>query len=94
MQLQTQELNDVDNELRETLEARDQIERSIRNVTAEPFLRRDENENTLAMRITDLRHKLKEKDKEAQKQKELETSLLAQLQERTADVARLEGETN
>ena len=84
----------MDNELRETLEARDQIERSIRNVTAEPFLRRDENENTLAMRITDLRHKLKEKDKEAQKQKELETSLLAQLQERTADVARLEGETN
>lgn len=51
LQLQTQELNDLQQELRDTLEARDQIERSIRNVTAEPFLKKKEEGNTIAFRI-------------------------------------------
>ena len=36
------------------MEARDQIERSIRNVTAEPFLRNKDDGNTVAYRIQEL----------------------------------------
>ena len=50
LQLQTQEVSDIQRELEDTLEARDQIERSIKNVTAEPFLRKDEG-NSVAVRI-------------------------------------------
>ena len=40
-------------DLEDTMEARDNIERSIRNVTAEPFLRKDEGDS-IAVRIQDL----------------------------------------
>lgn len=49
LQLQTQEVTDIKRELDDAIEARDNIERSIRNVTAEPFLRRDEG-NSVAVR--------------------------------------------
>jgi predicted nucleic acid-binding Zn-ribbon protein len=55
----TQEITDLESEIRKIEEERDHLERSIRNVTTEPFLRK-EGQNVQA-RIADLELKLKER---------------------------------
>lgn len=57
------------------MEARDKIERSIRNVTAEPFLQKEDG-NTIKVRIEDLRHRLGEKESLARKRKEEEKKVV------------------
>mmetsp|Transcript_23985 Transcript_23985/g.29826 ORF Transcript_23985/g.29826 Transcript_23985/m.29826 type:complete len:89 (-) Transcript_23985:74-340(-) len=75
LQLETQQVADIQRELEDTIEARDNIERSIKNVTAEPFLRKDEG-NSLAVRVQDLQQRLQEKDRLARKLKEEETVIV------------------
>jgi hypothetical protein len=63
---------DLEKELEDTIEARDNIERCIRNVTAEPFLRKGEQGNSVAIRVQDLTLRLQEKERLARKLKEEE----------------------
>ena len=51
--MQTQEVTDLESELELIVEEKDKIERSIRNVTAEPFLRQNEGQS-MASRLADL----------------------------------------
>ena len=53
LHLQTQEVTDLESELELIVEEKDKIERSIRNVTAEPFLRQNEGQS-MASRLADL----------------------------------------
>ena len=69
LQLQTQEVTDLEAELQSIQEHRDGIERSIRNVTAEPFMKKDSGQS-IAMKVVDLKEKLTEKDRLARALKE------------------------
>ena len=62
--MQTQEVADIENELNEVIAERDNTERSIRNVTAEPFMKREEG-NSVATRVEDLKDRLRQKEQEA-----------------------------
>ncbi len=55
----TQEVTDLEGEIRKIEEESDHLERSIRNVTTEPFMRK-EGQSLLA-RLADLELKVKEK---------------------------------
>jgi len=77
--------------MEDTIEARDNIERSIKNVTAEPFLRKEEG-NSLAVRIQDLQQRLQEKDRLARKLKEEENTIVGQYKEHEAILQKLTGE--
>ena len=93
LHLQSQEVTDIQRELEDTIEARDKIERAIRNVTAEPFLRKNEG-NSVAVRIQDIQQRLMEKDRIARKIKEEEMSLVKQFSEQEILKNQLQGETN
>ena len=59
LQWKTQEITDLESEIRKIEEERDHLERSIRNVTTEPFMRK-EGQSLLA-RLADVELKVKEK---------------------------------
>lgn len=71
----------MEKELADTVEACDGIERSIRNVTAEPFLRKNDDGNSVAVRINDLQQRLAAKEKSARLLKDQENTVLQTLQE-------------
>ena len=93
LQLETQTVADIQRDLEETLEARDKIERSIRNVTAEPFLQKEDG-NTIKVRIEDLRHRLGEKESLARKRKEEEKKITEEFKELEIEMHKLTGEKN
>ena len=93
LQLQTQEVTDLENELNGIIEHRDGIERSIRNVTAEPFLKKDSGQ-TIAMKIVDLKEKLREKEKLCRTLKEQERGTKTRFDAQKAELEKLTGAKN
>ena len=102
LHLRTQEVTDLEGELGQIAEERDQIERSIRNVTAEPFLPKDGGQS-LAARITQLQTRVNAQTKEAHRLKAVEAEVaddhaakkaaLTVLQAQTKDLAAQHGAT-
>ena len=93
LQLQTQEVTDLEAELQSIQEHRDGIERSIRNVTAEPFMKKDSGQS-IAMKVVDLKEKLTEKDRLARALKEQERELKTAFDEKKGNLDRLKGMKN
>ena len=62
----------MSDQLRGLEQERDQIERSIRTITSEPFFKREKGESTLK-RIADLEERVLEKERQARALKDEET---------------------
>ena len=93
----TQEVTDLEGEIRKIEEERDHLERSIRNVTTEPFMRK-EGQSLLA-RLADLELKVKEKTQiskalkeEEAKKSEISAKIKAELSRNTGERDYLLGE--
>lgn len=93
----TQEVTDLEGEISKIEEERDHLERSIRNVTTEPFMRK-EGQSLLA-RLADLELKVKEKTQIARalkdeegKKSEVSSKLKSELSKLTGERDYLLGE--
>ena len=86
-------VNDIHQQLEDTLQELDDIERSIRVITEKTFMREDDGD-TIAVRIADYQQRLKKKDQLFRQLKEEETKFIATRDARKALLQKLEGETN
>lgn len=66
LQIKTQEVTDFESEYKLIEKERDDIERSIKNILSEPFMRKA-NEKPITQRIEDLKMQNNEIDKEVRK---------------------------
>ena len=90
LQWKTQEVTDLESEIRKIEEERDHLERSIRNVTTEPFMRK-EGQSLLA-RLADLELKVKEKTQIARALKEEEAKKSEVSNKLKSELSRYTGE--
>lgn len=66
LQIQTQQVTDFESELKMIERERDDIERSIKSILSEPFMRKN-NDKPIMQRIEDLQMQLREIDSNAKK---------------------------
>lgn len=90
LQLQTQEVAHINEEIREITIEKEGIERSLRQIATEPFMRKEGQ--SVASRIADLELKLKERTAVATARKEEETKLAAQNKQKKTALQKLQGE--
>ena len=80
LQIQTQQVTDFESELKMIEQERDNIERSIKSILSEPFMKKN-NEKPIMQRIEDLQMQLRDAENNAKKiqlvRKDLEEQLVA-----------------
>lgn len=87
---QTVEATDLETEIQKIADERDHLERTIRNVTAEPFLRKEGQ--SMQARMAELELKVKEKSRIAQTLKDEEGKKAETANKSRAELQRLTGE--
>ena len=84
-------MGQLNDDLESIVRERDNIERRIKNVTAEPFIAKQEGKS-MATRIATLNSKLNEKEKIAGKHKHEENEKLDELEKKKTEIMKLEAQ--